>query len=146
MKRTTTAVLAGTATLALAAGVVLPAGAAPAPAAVNTGERAFGLTDNGRLVRFDLDAASGATTIGPITRLAGDTELVGIDFRVQNRQAVRRRRRGRRLHRLAHQRRGHARSASSPSRWTATSSASTSTRPPTGSASSATPARTCATT
>lgn len=87
MKRSTTAVLAGTATLALAAGAVLPAGAASAPgAAVDTGDRAFGITDTGRLVRFDLDAAGAARTIGPITRLTGDTELVGIDFRVQNRK------------------------------------------------------------
>ena len=146
MKRTTTAVLAGTAALALAAGAVVPAGAAPAPsAAVNTGDRAFGLTDSGRLVRFSLDAASATKTIGPITRLDGDTELVGIDFRVQNR----------RLYGVGDQGGVYssrapavppARSASSPWPWRAPTSAWTSTRPPTGSGSSATPARTSATT
>jgi hypothetical protein len=47
--------------------------------------RAFGLTQDGRLVRFRTNAPEGARTVGYIAGLAGtDTALVGIDFRVQD--------------------------------------------------------------
>jgi hypothetical protein len=47
--------------------------------------QAFGLTDDGRLVRFRIDSPDRARTIGNIAGFAGsDTSLVGIDFRVQD--------------------------------------------------------------
>jgi hypothetical protein len=47
--------------------------------------RAFGLTDDGRLVRFRTNAPEKARTVGLIAGLSGsDTALIGIDFRVQD--------------------------------------------------------------
>jgi Domain of unknown function (DUF4394) len=47
--------------------------------------RVFGLTDDGRLVRFRADAPRRTKDLGYITGLTGsDTALVGIDFRVQD--------------------------------------------------------------
>jgi Domain of unknown function (DUF4394) len=47
--------------------------------------QAFGLTDDGRLVRFRIDSPDRARTLGHIAGFAGsDTTLVGIDFRVQD--------------------------------------------------------------
>jgi hypothetical protein len=47
--------------------------------------RAFGLTADGRLVRFRTDAPERARDVGAMTGLAGmDSTLVGIDFRVQD--------------------------------------------------------------
>ncbi|MFD9718741.1 DUF4394 domain-containing protein [Streptomyces sp. NPDC059076] len=45
---------------------------------------AYGLTTDQRLVRFGVDKPSAATSVGAVSGLAGDTKLVGIDFRVQN--------------------------------------------------------------
>jgi Domain of unknown function (DUF4394) len=47
--------------------------------------RVFGLTDDGRLVRFRADAPRRTKDLGYIAGLTGsDTALVGIDFRVQD--------------------------------------------------------------
>ncbi|MEU9030977.1 DUF4394 domain-containing protein [Streptomyces sp. NPDC048383] len=45
---------------------------------------AVGLTANQRLVEFTVDRPGRSMSIGRVTGLAGDTKLVGIDFRVQN--------------------------------------------------------------
>ena len=51
----------------------------------NDGQRAAGLADGGKsLVRFSVDKPSRAKSVGAISGLAGDTNLVGIDYRVQN--------------------------------------------------------------
>jgi len=44
----------------------------------------FGLTDDGRVVRFRSDKPERTTTVGFIAGLTGDTALIGIDFRVQD--------------------------------------------------------------
>ena len=50
----------------------------------------IGLTADQRLIRFRrTQARPCASSIGYVTGLAGDTALVGIDFRVQDRQPVR---------------------------------------------------------
>jgi hypothetical protein len=47
--------------------------------------QAFGLTDDGRLVRFSTRSPERARNVGYIAGLSGtDTALVGIDFRVQD--------------------------------------------------------------
>jgi Domain of unknown function (DUF4394) len=47
--------------------------------------RVFGLTDDGRLVRFRADSPHRTKDLGSITGLTGlDTTIVGIDFRVQD--------------------------------------------------------------
>ncbi len=46
--------------------------------------RAFGLTPNGRLVRFEVGTPGELTVYGTISGLDGDTSLVGMDFRVQD--------------------------------------------------------------
>jgi hypothetical protein len=46
--------------------------------------RAIGLTDDQRLVGFRVDKPSDLKEIGRISGLAGDTRLVGIDYRVQD--------------------------------------------------------------
>jgi Domain of unknown function (DUF4394) len=43
-----------------------------------------GLTDDGRLVRFDTDSPGRTRGIGKVKGLAGDMSLVGIDYRVQD--------------------------------------------------------------
>jgi hypothetical protein len=48
------------------------------------GLQVIGLTSDGRLVRFDADAPRRSRRIGKVSGLAGDTSLVGIDFRVQD--------------------------------------------------------------
>jgi len=59
-----------------------------APGATATGNddglRAFGLTNNDRLLRFSTAQPAGGQVIGKVSGLIGDTTLVGIDFRVQN--------------------------------------------------------------
>ena len=45
---------------------------------------ATGLTDDGRLVSFETRYPKDIDVIGQITGLAGDTEVIGIDYRVQN--------------------------------------------------------------
>ncbi|MGW6542225.1 DUF4394 domain-containing protein [Streptomyces massasporeus] len=79
---------------AATAGVVLAAVcAAPALAAAgqtyvsvhqHRGLTAVGLTSDQRLVEFDVDKPAATRSLGKVTGLAGDTKLVGIDFRVQN--------------------------------------------------------------
>ncbi|MFD3777730.1 DUF4394 domain-containing protein [Streptomyces sp. NPDC058612] len=56
------------------------------PAMAHSGDlRAVGLTGGGqRLVEFDVDQPSKTFPIGRVAGLAGDTRLVGIDFRIQN--------------------------------------------------------------
>lgn len=46
--------------------------------------RVIGLTGDQRLICFDENKPEKATTIGTVSGLAGDSALVGIDFRVQN--------------------------------------------------------------
>ncbi len=54
------------------------------PAAVRK-LKVIGLTDDGRLVRFNSRNPAGAREIGPVSGLMGlDTALVGIDYRVQD--------------------------------------------------------------
>ncbi|WP_338671947.1 DUF4394 domain-containing protein [Streptomyces sp. SCSIO 30461] len=48
------------------------------------GTTAVGLTTDQRLVQFDVDRPSRARSLGSVTGLSGDTELVGIDYRVQD--------------------------------------------------------------
>ncbi|MGW1979005.1 DUF4394 domain-containing protein [Streptomyces sp. NPDC001889] len=63
--------------------VPLPAPVAgSAPAALT----AVGLTAEQRLVGFGVDKPSATRSIGQVTGLSGDTGLVGIDFRVQDRK------------------------------------------------------------
>ncbi|MGW6263731.1 DUF4394 domain-containing protein, partial [Streptomyces sp. NPDC055085] len=49
-----------------------------------SGLSAVGLTGDQRLVEFDVRRPAGARSLGKVSGLAGDTRLVGIDFRVQN--------------------------------------------------------------
>jgi hypothetical protein len=46
--------------------------------------RAIGLTDDQRLVGFRVDKPSDIKEVGRVSGLAGDTRLVGIDYRVQD--------------------------------------------------------------
>jgi hypothetical protein len=46
--------------------------------------KVFGLTSDGRLVRFRIDQPDRTKEIGYIAGLSGDSALVGIDFRVQD--------------------------------------------------------------
>ncbi|KOU22558.1 DUF4394 domain-containing protein [Streptomyces sp. WM6368] len=84
-------------TVIVASAVVVAAlCAAPALAAADTpsqalpahdgkgGLSAIGLTTDQRLVEFDVDRPSRTWPVGKVTGLAGDSRLVGIDFRVQN--------------------------------------------------------------
>ncbi|MEV0925201.1 DUF4394 domain-containing protein [Streptomyces spongiicola] len=48
------------------------------------GLTAVGLTSDQRLVRFDVDRPSTVRSLGWVSGLSGDTELVGIDYRVQD--------------------------------------------------------------
>src|SRR5262245_62292803 len=48
------------------------------------GLRAIGLTADQRLVGFRVSKPDDVRAIGKITGLAGDTKLVGIDYRVQD--------------------------------------------------------------
>lgn len=93
MKTTRAAAATGLgAAAALAAAIVLggPAaqGATPADDAERVSGRsdfnAMGLTDDGRLISFETRYPRGIDVIGKITGLAGDTEVIGIDYRVQN--------------------------------------------------------------
>ncbi|MDW8478275.1 DUF4394 domain-containing protein [Streptomyces scabiei] len=70
----------------LAASCAAPAlafGSVPASAG-GGGLTAIGLTESQRLVEFDVDRPAHAWSLGKISGLAGDSRLVGIDFRVQN--------------------------------------------------------------
>ncbi|MFF0736086.1 DUF4394 domain-containing protein [Streptomyces chartreusis] len=69
----------------LAASCAIPVAAADAPtAAGHGGLTSVGLTADQRLVEFEVDRPRGAWSLGKISGLAGDAELVGIDFRVQD--------------------------------------------------------------
>lgn len=84
MNRKHTLVMAG----ALAAALTLPLG--PAGATGKSGKGAdglaVGLVGGKSLVAFDLDRASKPIAGRRVTGLSGDTSLVGIDFRVQDRR------------------------------------------------------------
>ncbi|MFD4370153.1 DUF4394 domain-containing protein [Streptomyces sp. NPDC058486] len=54
------------------------------PATDHKGLTAIGLTADQRLVEFDVHKPSKSRSLGRVTGLAGDTRLVGIDFRVQD--------------------------------------------------------------
>ncbi|MFI8341960.1 DUF4394 domain-containing protein [Streptomyces sp. NPDC085639] len=84
--RTMTAVSAAV-LAALCAAPALAASDAPPqtlPARDHKALHAIGLTSDQRLVEFDVDRPSKTSSLGRISGLAGDTTLVGIDFRAQN--------------------------------------------------------------
>lgn len=84
MNRSTACTLAGTAALALTATMVAgPAGATTRPD--DKGPYAIGLTKAQRLVAFSVSTPGRTRGIGVVSGLSGDTKLVGIDFRVQDR-------------------------------------------------------------
>ncbi|WP_329355008.1 DUF4394 domain-containing protein [Streptomyces anulatus] len=77
--------------VAVAAALSVPALASAdgrgGPTADHRGHKALtgmGLTADQRLVAFGVDRPSGASAIGKVSGLRGDTKVVGIDFRVQN--------------------------------------------------------------
>lgn len=87
MKRRTV----GTIAAATGTAVALSLAAAPAPLANanqpgGQGVRGVALTDDNRLVRFRAQSPGQAVVVGQITGLEGDTRLVGMDFRVQDRR------------------------------------------------------------
>jgi len=70
---------------ALAPAAAAPPAAAAASAFAHVPSTTYGLTLNGRLVRFPIDAPRASQVVGQISGFAPtDSELVGIDFRVQN--------------------------------------------------------------
>jgi len=81
MNRRTAGVLGSVTTIAAVATLALAPGAT---ASGGESLRAVGLTDDNRLVRFMTNAPGGAQVLGEVEGLVGDTDLVGIDFRVQN--------------------------------------------------------------
>ncbi|MFD9984026.1 DUF4394 domain-containing protein [Streptomyces massasporeus] len=83
--RTRTAATAGVVLAAVCAAPALAAaGQTSALVHQHRGLTAVGLTSDQRLVEFDVDKPAATWSLGKITGLAGDTKLVGIDFRVQN--------------------------------------------------------------
>ncbi|MEU6547713.1 DUF4394 domain-containing protein [Streptomyces sp. NPDC046859] len=68
---------------AMCAAPALAFGDVPASAR-GGGLTAIGLTHSQRLVHFNVDRPARARALGKISGLAGDSRLVGIDFRVQN--------------------------------------------------------------
>lgn len=85
MNRTTAASLAATAALGLTATMVA---AAPAQAdrSSRKGPQAIGLTTDQKLVSFAVARPGKSKRLGAVTGLSGDTKLVGIDYRVQDRR------------------------------------------------------------
>ena len=84
MRRTTSAAVAAAALLTV--GVLAPTASASDDSSKKSGSRleAVGLTSGGTaLVSFTTDKAN-AKHLGAVAGLAGDTKLVGIDYRVQN--------------------------------------------------------------
>ncbi|MFJ9551742.1 DUF4394 domain-containing protein [Streptomyces erythrochromogenes] len=69
---------------ALSAGVPAMAADSDPHERGRNGLKVTGLTDDQRLVTFRAGSPEKVTSIGTVTGLAGDTELVGIDYRVQN--------------------------------------------------------------
>ena len=142
MNRTRTLVTAG----AIAAAMALPL----APASAGQPRQALRRPRHRAVRRQDTRRLRPVQPVvrwpaGKVSGLTGDASLVGIDFRVQDKRALRRRQRRRRLHAVLEGDRP-PRSASSPCPCPARRSASTSTRRPTACGWSATTARTCATT
>ncbi|MFD7964639.1 DUF4394 domain-containing protein [Streptomyces zaomyceticus] len=84
--RTMTAASAAVLAALCAAPALAVSGAAPQalPAKHHKALHAIGLTGDQRLVEFDVDKPSKTWSLGKVSGLAGDTKLVGIDFRVQN--------------------------------------------------------------
>ncbi|MFC7844295.1 DUF4394 domain-containing protein [Streptomyces sp. NPDC057382] len=87
--RTRTAATAGVVLAAVCAAPALaavgqPLGQTSASGHQHRGLVAVGLTSDQRLVEFGVDKPAATRLLGKITGLAGDTKLVGIDFRVQN--------------------------------------------------------------
>lgn len=63
------------------------AAAAALGLAAQTASAAVGLTADGRLIAFGIAGLPATTEIGPVTGfVGGDTALIGIDYRVQDRQ------------------------------------------------------------
>jgi hypothetical protein len=85
MNRLTACTLAGTGALALTATMVAGPAGATKPRAADRGPYAVGLTEAQRLVAFSVSTPERTRAIGRVSGLSGDTELVGIDFRVQDR-------------------------------------------------------------
>ncbi len=90
LKRTRTILVAATAAAALLSAVPIASGAASGPRSedVSFGEiddhntlRAFGITRDQRLVRFETDARDDIRVVGKIAGLEVDQRVVGIDFR-----------------------------------------------------------------
>ncbi|MFB7583230.1 DUF4394 domain-containing protein [Streptomyces hydrogenans] len=86
--RNRTLIAASAAVLAAlcAAPALAASGVAPQtlPAKQHKALHAIGLTGDQRLVEFDVHKPSRTWSLGKVSGLAGDTRLVGIDFRVQN--------------------------------------------------------------
>ena len=105
----------------------------------------IGLTKDQRLICFNEKRPGWTRNIGHVSGLHTDTALVGIDFRVQDGKLYGVGNNGG-VYMLDTDQPARRWSIGSPCRSTAHRSASTSTRRPTGCASSATPGRTCGTT
>ncbi len=84
MNRTGTLVTAG----AIAAALTLPLGTAQAADSQRrqSSNKAIGLAGGKTLVSFKLAKPRRLTVLGTVSGLSGDTALVGIDFRVQNKR------------------------------------------------------------
>ncbi|MFF9120589.1 DUF4394 domain-containing protein [Streptomyces massasporeus] len=82
--RTRTTATAGVVLAAVCAAPALAAADQTSASAQHRGLTAVGLTSDQRLVEFEVDKPTATWSLGKITGLAGDTKLVGIDFRVQN--------------------------------------------------------------
>ena len=82
MNRSRTLVMAG----AVAAALVLPLGPANAGSSQKPLHRGYavGLVGGDTLVAVDLSKPGKPKAVGKVSGLSGDTELVGIDFRVQD--------------------------------------------------------------
>ena len=107
--------------------------------------RAIGLTADQRLVGFRVNKPDDVRGIGKITGLTGDTKLIGIDYRVQDGKLYGVGDAGG-VYTLDSNAQGHQGEPADGRAERHRRSASTSTPPPTGCASSATTARTCGTT
>jgi len=75
-----------TAGTAAVAALLVPTGSVSADDRTHTTRlRVFGVTQSDVLVRFPAAYPGALTRVGPVTGLAGDETLIGIDFRVQDR-------------------------------------------------------------
>ncbi|MFD4247000.1 DUF4394 domain-containing protein [Streptomyces sp. NPDC058525] len=85
--RSVIAISATTVLAALCAAPALAASGTPPqtlPADDHKALSVIGLTNDQRLVAFDVTKPSKAGSLGKVSGLSGDTKLIGIDFRVQN--------------------------------------------------------------